>query len=138
MRICSFVLDVLREELPAQVAEPALQRLVHAVADDVEEAALPAGLAEPLGDGRLAGAARDQVAHVDDRDVREVALSSHRPPSSLSVRPVAGRVRRSRIRTFPDDHPPRRPARGRAGAAPTLDSARRNGVASRSSLSLKV
>ncbi len=44
-------LQVLREELPAQVAQPVLQRLVHAVPDDVEEAALPAGLAEPLGDG---------------------------------------------------------------------------------------
>jgi hypothetical protein len=54
-----------------------LQRLVHAVPDDVGEAALPAGLAETFGDGPLGGGPRDKLAHVDDRDVREVTRWSH-------------------------------------------------------------
>jgi hypothetical protein len=74
-----FALQVLREEPAAEVAQPVLQRLVDAVPDDVEEAALPACLAEALGDGPPGGGPRDQAAHVDDRDVREVTYRSHQP-----------------------------------------------------------
>src|SRR4051794_36769952 len=42
------------------------------MAHDVEEPGLPAGLPEPPGDDLLTGSAGDQIAHVDDRDVREV------------------------------------------------------------------
>src|SRR2546423_852944 len=45
--------------------------------DDVEEAALTAGLAEALRDGPPGGTRHDQLAHVDDRDVGEVARPSH-------------------------------------------------------------
>src|SRR5262252_1707485 len=45
-----LLLRVLRKELPTELAQPALQRRVHAVADDVEEPALAARRAEFLGD----------------------------------------------------------------------------------------
>src|SRR5439155_285774 len=44
---------------------------------DVKEPALAAGRAEALGDGVPGGATRDQLAHVDDRDVRKVTPSFH-------------------------------------------------------------
>jgi hypothetical protein len=69
--------DVLGEELPAELAQATLERCVHPVPDDVEEPALAAGLAETFGDGPRAGVARDQFAHLDDRDVREVTLCFH-------------------------------------------------------------
>src|SRR5262249_51046341 len=62
-------LEVLREELPAEFAQPALQSRIDAVPDDVEESALAAGRAELLGDPPRGRAIRAEFAHVDDRDV---------------------------------------------------------------------
>jgi hypothetical protein len=45
--------------------------------DDVEEAALPAGLTETVSYGPLGSATREQFAHVDDRDAREVSYLPH-------------------------------------------------------------
>src|SRR5262249_62246187 len=56
-------LQGLCEELPAEVAEPTLQRRIHAVPDDVEEPALSACPAERLGRGPPGGAPRHRPAH---------------------------------------------------------------------------
>ena len=89
-----FCLQVLREELPAQVAQTTLQRLIHAVTDDVEKTALPARLAKAFGDSLLCRAPRDQVAHVNDRDVREVTRWSHEKTPTSTGQPERAAVSR--------------------------------------------
>jgi DNA-binding XRE family transcriptional regulator len=83
-----------REEASALRAELALQLGIDTVADGVEEAALRAGGGELSADRVAPRATRDQIAHVDDRDPRELAGVAH---ARLSARPrPAGAGARSR------------------------------------------
>src|SRR5262249_42595804 len=68
---------VLREKPLAQLAQPRLEALVHAMPDGVEETAFPARLPQPRHHRALAGSAGDQFAHVNDRNVRKVVQPAH-------------------------------------------------------------
>src|SRR5207244_4775695 len=72
-----FGFDVEREELAAELLQPALQVLIDAVPNDVEKATRATCLANLCRDRALAGSAGDEVAHVDDRDVRELRGLRH-------------------------------------------------------------
>ena len=67
MRISSFLLEGLGEELAAHVQEPLLQPLVHAMTEDVEEPVLAAGLPHLGGHRISARGPGDQRSDIDDR-----------------------------------------------------------------------
>jgi hypothetical protein len=69
MRIASFLFPIkgLSEEPAAQVQEPLLQGLVHAMTEDVEEPVLAAGLSDLTGHCTPARGPSDQRSDIDDR-----------------------------------------------------------------------
>ena len=113
MAISIFSASGRREEPPARGVEPAEQFVRHAVADDVEEAAVAAGPLDVAGHlaHRRTGPP-DQRGHVDNRQLSDGGTSLHddsayEQAQGFSLRAGGGRA------------PPRRGRRGRGCARPT-------------------